>query len=112
MEQLIQDLRYGFRTFVRQPAVASTAVLALALGIGVNTAVFSVVYAALLRVIGRMKPGVTLQQASDDLRAVTASFNTANKLQRDVKVYSLHDYLSARNRQILLVMQEPSRSCC
>jgi len=39
------------------------------------------------------------------LRAVTASYNTANNLQRDVKVYALHDFLSSRNRQMLLVLQ-------
>jgi putative ABC transport system permease protein len=267
VETFLQDLRYGFRTFVRQPAFALTAVLALALGIGANTAVFSVVYAVLLkplpfdrpdqliylhdtypavpfasvswpkfvalrdgtrtmaslaaiapqnvnltgrgepqqvvgysvsgdfftvlgvppylgrpinrdddvpnggrviaisyglwqkrysgdpkivgqsimvdgqpftiasvmpasfnypsgadawvplalpaqfqgsnflRVIGRMKPGVTLQQATDDLRALTAAYNRANNLQRDVKTYLLHDYLSSRNRQMLLVLQ-------
>ena len=267
MEQLLQDIRYGVRTFVRQPGFALTAVLALALGIGANTAVFSVVYAALLkplpfseptqliylhdtypavpnasvswpkfvalrdgsrtiaslaawapasvnltgrgdplqiaamrisgdfftvlgigphlgrllnrdddvpnggktialsyalwqrrfagdpkiigqavtvngepftvasvmpaafnypagteawvplalparfqgnnflRVIGRMKPDVSVEQASDDLRAVTAAYNTANTLQRDVRVYSLHHFLSSRNRQMLLVLQ-------
>jgi putative ABC transport system permease protein len=267
VEQLIQDLRYGFRTFVRQPAFALTAVLALALGIGANTAVFTVVYAALLkplpfaeprqliyvhdtypavfnasvswpkfvalrdgartiaslaaiaprnlnltgrgeplqvaamqvsgdfftvfgvgpqfgrllnrdddvpnggqvmalsyalwqrrfagdpkiigqavnvdgqpftivsvmpasfnypagteawvplalpaqfqgnnflRLVGRMKPGVSLEQATDDLGALTAAFNKANNLQRDIKVYSLHDYLTSRNRQMLWVLQ-------
>jgi putative ABC transport system permease protein len=267
VEKLVQDLRYGFRAFVQQPAFALTAVMALALGIGANTAVFSVVYAVLLkplpfaepgqliyahdtypavpsasvswpkfialrdgnrtltglaavapgtvnltgrgdpqqvlafrvsgdyfsvlgvapqlgrlltrdddvpnggkvialsyglwqrryggdpkivgqalivdgepftvasvmpasfnypagaeawvplalparfqgnnflRLIGRMKPNVTVPQASDDLRAVTAGFNKANNLQRDVKVYPLHDYLASRNRQMLLVLQ-------
>jgi putative ABC transport system permease protein len=49
VEQILHDIRYGLRTFVRQPAFALTAILALALGIGANTAVFSVVYAILLK---------------------------------------------------------------
>ncbi|HTM24729.1 MAG TPA: ABC transporter permease [Vicinamibacterales bacterium] len=268
MEHLIQDVRYGFRTFIRQPGFALTAILALALGIGANTAVFSVVYAVLLkplpfaspeqliyvhdtfpavpsasvswpkflalrdgnrtlsalaamstlgnitltgrgepqqvqayrvsgdfftvlgvgplfgralnrdddvpnggkvialgyglwqrrfgadpriigqavmvdgeaftvasimpasfnypagteawiplalpakfqgnnflRLIGRMKPGSTLQQATDDLRALTRGYNEANKLKRDVQVVSLSEYLTRARRQMLLVLQ-------
>jgi putative ABC transport system permease protein len=267
VENLIQDLRYGLRTFVRQPAFAATAIVALALGIGANTAVFSVVYAVLLkplpftqpdrliylhdtypavpsasvswpkfvalrdgnrtlgslaafasgslaitgrgepqqiaaqrvsgdfftvfgvppiagrpltraddvenggkvivlsyglwqrqfagdptivgqavtvngepytvasvmpaaftypagtdawvplalpaafqgnnflRVVGRMNPGVTVTQAFDDLHAVTVAFNQANQLQRDLRIYPLHDFLASRNRQMLLVLQ-------
>jgi putative ABC transport system permease protein len=58
-----------------------------------------------LRLVGRMKPGVTLTQATADLRTVTAAYNEVNKLQRDVQVYALGDYLTSRNRRMLLVLQ-------
>ena len=48
LESLFRHLRFGFRLLRKNPAFAAVAVLTLALGIGVNTAIFSVVYGALL----------------------------------------------------------------
>src|SRR5689334_17972349 len=56
MHTLLQDLRYGFRMLLKQKGLTSVALVSLALGIGANTALFSIVDAMLLKMLPVKEP--------------------------------------------------------
>ena len=57
MQSFARDLRFGFRNLVKTPGFTSIVVLTLALGIGANTAIFSIVHGVLLKPLDFEEPG-------------------------------------------------------
>jgi predicted permease len=88
MGDFIQDLRYALRRLRSAPAFAITAMLTLALGIGANAAIFSLVYGVLVRPLPFPEP--------DRLYAVYSANRTADQLRGAVSPVDLDDWRASR----------------
>jgi putative ABC transport system permease protein len=69
IETLFQDIRYGLRILGRTPVISCVAVLSLALGIGANTAIFSLIDTVMLRMLPVQKPEELTQVRMRDPRS-------------------------------------------
>ena len=113
MATLIQDIRYGVRMLLASPTFTAIAVLALALGIGANSAIFSVVNAVLLRPLPYREPDriVSINKIADKggLPGIAAheylDWQEHNQVFDEVAGYSSDNYNLVYN-------EEPERISC
>src|SRR6516225_6227341 len=98
METLAQDLRYGIRTLLSRPLFTAAALLSVALGIGANTAIFSVVNSLLIKSLPYSDPdrlvlawGVDMDTRPNSRSQVSATdiadYRAQNTVFEDITTY-------------------------
>jgi putative ABC transport system permease protein len=113
MTTLFQDVRYGLRMLAKHPGFTAVAVLTLALGIGANTAIFSVVNAVLLRPLPYKSPDQLVQIWQTDLKNKTSQvppsypdfvdWRTQNDVFQSIAAYNWATFTLAGSKESIHV---------
>jgi predicted permease len=99
IEQLLQDVSYGFRALRKNPGFAIVIVLTLALGIGANTAIFSVVRGVVLAPLPYPEPNrlVMVWESRPNVKTLSTSYPDFMDWQRNARSFEQMAALTSRN---------------
>lgn len=99
LDKFWRDLRYGFRSLLQSPGFALTAILTLALGVGANTAVFSVMNAVMLRSLPVADPTRLVY-----LRTTNPPHGTGTVDSNETFSYPVYEALKSQNQALTPVI--------